>query len=193
MGFFSGKYLSFYVVNGFMMENICQYNKKIFPVFFVYLGKLYYMAKEIERRFLIDSPIPWDMGEQKLIKQGYVFVAKNKQLRVRIVGDKSFLCLKYTKNISRDEYEYEIPLLDGLEIFGKCTLTLEKIRNTIHPMNHPYVLDIDTYPNGIVVVEVEFKNEDDAHSFVKPDWFGDDITGNGKYSNIELAKQHLRF
>lgn len=109
------------------------------------------------------------------------------------MDDKSYLCLKYTKDIARDEYEYEIPLLDGLEILGKCAFTLEKIRNTVHPHNHSYVLDIDTYPNGLVVVEVEFKSVEDAEHFVKPDWFGEEVTGNSKYSNITLAKQKLHF
>jgi adenylate cyclase len=151
------------------------------------------MAKEIERKFLLDKPIPWDLGIQRLIKQGYVFITKNKQLRVRVIDHQSFLCFKHTKNIARDEYEYEIPLQDGLEMLGKCKYSMEKIRNTISPLGHPFTVDIDTYPNGIIVAEVEFKNEIDAQEFQPFDWFGKEITGDKTYSNITFAKQRLRF
>lgn len=151
------------------------------------------MAKEIERKFLLDKPIPWDLGNQKRIKQGYIFLSKNKQMRVRVIDHQSFICLKYTKDVARDEYEYEIPLLDGLEIMSKCNFTVEKIRNTIHPLGCEFTIDVDTYPNKLVVAEVEFKSELDANAFVAFDWFGEEITGKKEYSNITLAKQKLHF
>jgi adenylate cyclase len=151
------------------------------------------MAKEIERRFLIKDSIPWDLGSQKLIKQGYILIEESKQLRIRVTGDKSFLCLKYDSSLERDEYEYEIPLIDGLEILHKCELKLEKIRNTVSPIDNSYVVDIDTYPNGLIVAEVEFKSLEDANNFIIIDWFGEEITGRREYSNITLAGQNLQF
>jgi len=151
------------------------------------------MAKEIERKFLIETEISPNLGEQKLIKQGYVLLDKNKQLRVRVIDHKAFLCLKYTKNKVRDEYEYEIPLIDALEILSKCKYKLEKIRTTLSPHNGNYVVDVDTYPNGLTVAEVEFKSQEDCDAFKPIDWFGPEITGVKEYSNITLAKQKLHF
>lgn len=151
------------------------------------------MAKEIERKFLIETGVPSDLGEQKLIKQGYVLLDKNKQLRVRVIDHKAFLCLKYTKNKVRDEYEYEIPLIDALEILSKCKDKLEKIRTTLFPHNGDYVVDVDKYPNGLTVAEVEFKTQEACDSFKPIDWFGPEITGVKEYSNITLAKQKLHF
>lgn len=151
------------------------------------------MAKEIERKFLVKTELPSDLGQQKLIKQGYVLLEKNKQLRVRVIDHKGFMCLKYTKEKVRDEYEYEIPLIDALEILGKCKFKLEKIRTTIFPHNGEYVVDVDTYPNGLTVAEVEFKTQEACEIFKAPDWFGPEITGNEEYSNITLAKQKLHF
>ncbi len=151
------------------------------------------MAKEIERRFLVKDSIPWDLGEQKLIKQGYILLEKDRHLRIRIVDNKAILCLKYLGEEERDEYEYEIPLLDGLEIMNKCTLTLEKIRNTVSPLVHDYIVDIDTYPDGLIVAEVEFKSVEDAKNFTVIDWFGEEITGDWEYSNITLAGKNLHF
>ncbi len=151
------------------------------------------MAKEIERKFLIKDSIPWDLGQQKLIKQGYVLIEENKHLRIRVVDNKAILGLKFLGEQVRDEYEYEIPLIDGLEILHKCTLRLEKIRNTVSPFTADYVVDIDTYPNGLIVAEVEFKSVEDANNFNVIDWFGEEITGKREYSNITLAGQNLQF
>lgn len=151
------------------------------------------MGKEIERKFLLDKPIPWDLGNQKLIKQGYLFITKNKHLRIRIIDHNAYLCLKFTKNKTRDEYEYEVPLLDGLEMMNKCQFVVEKIRNTIHPLGQEYNIDIDTYPNGIIVAEVEFKSLNDSNTFKPFEWFGKEITGDKNYSNISFAKQKLKF
>ena len=146
------------------------------------------MAKEIERRFLIgNGPVPFDGKRPIQIKQGYILLAKNKQLRIRIVNDKkACICLKYTSKLVRDEYEYDIPLTDGVEIFDKCDLTITKTRYT---MKKPkYTIDIDIYVTGLVVIEVEFKNEKEANEFTPLNWMGEEITGNKLYSNITLAK-----
>ena len=46
-------------------------------------------------------------------------------------------------------------------------------------------MDIDIYPNGPSVVEIEYKQE-----LVQiPDYCGVEITGNPKYSNINIAKE----
>ena len=73
----------------------------------------------------------------------------------------------------------------------KCTTTLEKFRNTKLIGSEHY--DFDTYPNGIEIVEVEFKSEKDMNKWVKPKFIGREITGIKKYSNIILAKENLIF
>jgi CYTH domain-containing protein len=149
------------------------------------------MAKEIERKFLIaNRPVPYDGIRGKFLKQGYVMLSKDKQLRVRIIDEKkAFICLKYTSTFIRDEYEYEIPLLDAIEIYDKCEYTLTKTRFT---MKRKYTIDIDVYDNGLVIIEVEFKNADDANTFVPLDWMGTEVTGNKKYSNITIAKENKK-
>jgi CYTH domain-containing protein len=152
------------------------------------------MAKEIERKFLLNGPIPWNIKMKEiLIKQGYVFATKDTQFRVRLINKKSLMCLKYTKNNIRDEYEYKIPFSDGKEIYNKCEMKVEKKRSTIKPYKAPYIIDIDTYPNGLIVAEVEFKSVKESENFVPFNWFGKEITGQKSYSNITLAKQKLHF
>jgi len=147
------------------------------------------MGKEIERKFLIAGTVPYDGKPVKFIQQGYIVTSKNKQVRVRIINNKSaFICIKFTDKLVRDEYEYEIPLKDGLELFDKCKLKLNKKRYSMTKPNH---IDIDIYDDGLVVVEVEFESEEEANKFEPLRWMGAEVTGNKEYSNITIAKKLL--
>lgn len=147
------------------------------------------MGKEIERKFLIKGETPFDNKTPKLIKQGYVIVEKNRHLRVRLIGNKGILGLKFINGPVRDEFEYPIDIEEANEIYNKCRWSLEKKRITgiIDDLSY----DIDEYPNGIRVVEVEFPKE--RYKFKKPKWMGKEVSKNKKYSNITLAKKNLRF
>ena len=155
------------------------------------------MAKEIERKFLVDqSNIPYLTETAPiLITQGYAMLAPHQQLRVRLMNSKTYMCLKYTNDLARDEYEYEIPLKDGLEILSRCELIVEKLRRVHLYENggNNWKLEIDEYPNGLVVAEVEFLSVSSAEAFIPPFFFSEEITGYKEYSNITLARQNLRF
>jgi len=79
------------------------------------------LAIEIERKFLVDiSKLP-PLPKGKKITQGYL-LAHSPSIRVRIAGDKAFLTIKGKpqNHISRSEFEYEIPLDDGVELLKEC-------------------------------------------------------------------------
>lgn len=151
------------------------------------------MAKEIERKYLISEDFSKNLKTTtlyKFIQQGYIFLGENKHLRIRITDyNKCELGLKYTNGIERDEYEYQIPFKDAKEIYDRCEYTLEKKRYVLGDMDIKY--EIDEYPNGLNVVEVELPTKE--YVFIKPDWFLEEISNNINYSNIELAKQNLKF
>jgi CYTH domain-containing protein len=51
-------------------------------------------------------------------------------------------------------------------------------------------VEIDFYHDrheGLIVAEVEFDEEEAAKNFQRPDWLGDDVTGDPRYSNQLLA------
>jgi CYTH domain-containing protein len=150
------------------------------------------MGKEIERKFLLTagSPIPIPAKYTKTkIKQGYISLTEN--IRVRLIKKKAILCVKFSNGIVRDEFEYEIPFKDGKEMFNLTTKKLEKKRLSFKRFKEHY--DIDEYPNGLIVVEVEFKSIEHMEKWVKPSWIGEDITGKSEYSNLVLAEQNLKF
>jgi len=152
------------------------------------------MGKEIEKKFLLaeGASIPIPATHQKLkIKQAYICAEKGKQVRVRIINNsKAVLGIKFTQSLIRDEFEYEIPLKEAKLMYDKSTMRVEKNRLSFNRKGH---YDIDTFPNGLVTVEVEFKTIKAMEKWVKPSWLGEEITGVSKYSNITLAKKNLGF
>jgi adenylate cyclase len=78
------------------------------------------MAKEIERKFLVDkSKLPKNLPKPHNITQGYI-QAKGATVRIRISDNKAYLTLKgKTEGISRSEFEYPIPFEDAKSL--TCT------------------------------------------------------------------------
>jgi adenylate cyclase len=150
--------------------------------------------KEIEKKFLLAEgasiPIPAVFSKFK-IKQAYLFAEQDKQVRIRLSNKKATLGIKYTEGLVRDEFEYDIPIEDGKLMYNKSTNKLEKQRLSFKRGSEHY--DVDSYPNGFIVVEVEFNDEDKMDKWVKPRWIGEEVTNDPTYSNIVLAKQNLKF
>jgi len=161
------------------------------------------MAKEIERKFLLAKgssiPIPEDFQKME-IKQSYLNVGKDQQIRVRLIkrGKTTIaqICVKFTDKLIRDEFEYEIPVAEAKEMYKKCKTAIEKKRLSFISHANPKVhYDVDSFPNGMQWVEVEFKSIKQMKAWEKnkPHWIGEEITGVKKYSNITLAKKRLKF
>jgi len=146
---------------------------------------------ERERKFLLNY-LP-DLGEyfkkpQKL-KQGYLLVKKKKQFRIRITND-HYCHICYKQNINKQdryEFEYLIPKDEGFKLYDLAQFKLEKNRFITVYNNHK--VDIDIYPSGLGIVEIEF----DDHLDSLPDYCGEEVTGKKEYSNLFLAKKNNEF
>jgi adenylate cyclase len=126
------------------------------------------MAKEIERKFLVDLDKINLPAKGRVIKQGYLPVAEDVKtvVRVRIREEQAFLTVK-GENVGavRPEYEYVIPKNDALEMLNNlCRKPLiEKVRYDIQVGRHNWELDIFEGENeGLVLAEVELASEAEA-------------------------------
>lgn len=146
------------------------------------------MAKEIERKFLLEGDDWRRLAEGKLYRQGYLSSVKERTVRVRTIGQKGFLTIKgITVGATRAEYEYEIPLDD-------CNAMLDDLAEKPIIEKKRYVVafgglnwEIDEFFGenaGLVVAEVELGSEDQA--FDKPSWVGEEVTGDPRYFNSNL-------
>ena len=148
------------------------------------------MAREIERKFLIDLAKLGELTEGESIKQGYINTSNLNVVRVRVMGNCGYLTLKGESiGPSRLEYEYPIPVEDAQEILDKlCSKPLiEKHRYEVEFKNHLWEIDIFKGDNeGLVVAELEL---DEEHISVElPDWVRQEVTGDPKYYNVNLLK-----
>ncbi len=146
------------------------------------------MAKEIERKFLIDLDKLGTLENGTFIKQAYIATPDKTTVRLRLKGEDAYLTLKgANKGISRTEFEYAIPPEDAKAIMAElCTgPAIEKTRYLIEQGVHTWEVDIFYGDNdGLVVAEIELSSEDE--SFDKPDWVLEEVSGDPKYYNSSL-------
>lgn len=147
------------------------------------------MAKEIERKFLVTSE-EWRESATavQVMRQGYLSYESERTVRIRATDVTGFLTIKgITKGITRDEFEYEIPLSDALALLELSKHpAIEKKRFFIPHGAHIWEVDVFEGVNkGLVVAEIELKQEEEA--FEKPHWIGSEVSGERKYSNSALS------
>ena len=148
------------------------------------------MAEEIERKFLVRGEEWKALAKGTSYRQGYLNSIKERTVRVRTIADKGYLTVKgITTGATRSEYEYEIPAVEAdAMLTDLCEKPLiEKNRYKITMGNHIWEIDEFFGENrGLVVAEVELKSEDQA--FQKPQWIGEEVTGDPRYFNSNLIK-----
>ena len=68
-----------------------------------------------------------------------------------------------------------------------------RLRKTRHEIPWKNLkIEVDIYHgrnHGLVVAEVEFPNHASCRRFKPPRWFGREITGEKRYSNVRLARE----
>lgn len=145
------------------------------------------MGKEIERKYLVVGEAWKQLAEGVLFRQGYLNSAKERVVRVRIMGDRAALTVKgITTGATRLEFEYDIPVADAAELLELCEQPLiEKTRYRIPRGELTWEIDEFHGANdGLVVGECELESEDQAVD--KPEWIGEEVTGDPRYFNSNL-------
>lgn len=150
------------------------------------------MAVEIERKFLVKSDaFKASAKKETRITQGYLSSVPERTVRVRIKGDKGFMTIKGIGNesgASRYEWEREISVEDTQALLKICEPgVIDKTRYLVAQGEHTFEVDEFYGENeGLTVAEVELASEDEA--FEKPEWLGEEVTGDVKYYNSMLMK-----
>ncbi|WP_294591693.1 CYTH domain-containing protein [uncultured Bacteroides sp.] len=149
------------------------------------------MPQEIERKFLVTGDYKSQAYAQSHIVQGYISSARGKTVRVRIRDTKGYLTIKGAANASgtsRYEWEKEIPLNEAEDLMKLCEPgIIDKTRYLVRSGNHTFEVDEFYGENaGLVVAEVELSAENEP--FEKPDFIGQEVTGDVRYYNSQLMK-----
>ena len=151
------------------------------------------MGREIERKFLVAGD-SWRRAAGVELRQGYLIGGKKSTVRVRILGERGFLTVKGpTVGATRLEYEYEIPLSHAEEMLAElCEKPLiEKTRYRVP--SGGLVIEVDEFlgeNRGLIVAEIELESE--CQPFRKPDWLGEEVTGDPRYYNSNLTRHPFK-
>ena len=149
------------------------------------------MAQEIERKFLVKGDFKREVFKSTRITQGYLSSVPERTVRVRVKGEKGFITIKGIGNesgASRYEWEKEIPVDEVRDLLKICEPgVIDKTRYLVK--NGDYTFEVDEFygdNDGLTVAEIELPSEDAV--FNKPEWLGDEVTGDVRFYNSMLMK-----
>jgi CYTH domain-containing protein len=144
---------------------------------------------EIERKFRLSRLPDLSGSDADPIEQGYLAVGAEGEVRLRRKGERTLLTVKRGSGLSRGEAEVEV----STEQFDALWPLTEgrRLRKRRHRLSHDGVkIEVDVYEGeleGLAVAEVEFASEEEARAFRPPAWLGDEVTGDDRFLNENLA------
>lgn len=148
------------------------------------------MRFEIERKFLVIHD-GWRNAATRVrhLKDGLIGQFGRGKVRVRLDQDGAWLTVKGARadGIARPEFEYEIPRDDAADMLRTvCTgCLIEKDRFCVPHAG--LVWEVDVFRGslaGIVLAELELEDEDQP--FARPDWVGEEVTGDLRFRQSTL-------
>ena len=147
--------------------------------------------REIERKFLVNW-LPENLKRSRsfVIEQGYLATElAGRQVRLRKRGHTASLTFKDRRGSHREEREIKLSPKQFAALWpGTAGRRLRKVRYEV-PWNN-VMIEVDIYRGrhaGLVVAEVEFPDSASCRRFNAPWWFGREVTGEKRYSNVRLA------
>ena len=146
---------------------------------------------EIERKFLVTSTeFLSESVQSNRIVQGYLNSNPERTVRIRIKGMQGFITNKGKGNESgttRFEWEKEIEVTEAEQLLLLCEdSVIDKVRYEIPFGKHLYEVDVFEGDNkGLIIAEIELNDENE--SFEKPNWLGEEVTGDDRYYNASLS------
>lgn len=147
---------------------------------------------EIERKFLVrDSSYKQQARSSSHIRQGYICSGGGRTVRVRLRDDEAFLTIKGPSidgGLSRYEFETSIDKIEGEQLLLLCEPgIIDKTRYLVDSGAHTFEVDEFHGDNdGLVMAEVELHSPDEPYK--KPDFIGDEVTGDRRYYNSHLRR-----
>jgi adenylate cyclase len=152
---------------------------------------------EIERKFLVSNIEDCLRHHVKSIDivQGYLSFDSARSIRIRKTDKKAYITIKGKSNKAGDtrfEWDKEITKNEATQLFALSLGQIIKKKRYIVPHNsHLFEVDVFSKPfEGLVVAEVELSAANEHLEL--PKWIGEEVTGDIRYYNSDLAKKGLK-
>lgn len=153
------------------------------------------MLQEIERKFLVCGDFKTEAYKATHIMQGYL--SHKPSVRVRIGGETGYITIKgpvSKSGMSRFEWEKEISVDEAMALLQLAEPGLiDKTRYLIKNTDGKHVWEVDEFHGdneGLIVAEIELDNEHEP--FDKPEWIGEEVTGDSRYFNSALKNRPFK-
>ena len=147
------------------------------------------MAKEIERKYLVDLTRWQPQGKGIRIMQCYLVRSEKMTLRLRLADDQAFLTIKgRTSGISRSEFEYNIPRKDALDMLKEFPVSASVCKTRYYEQIGAHRWEVDIFEGanaGLAVAEIELTAADET--FELPPWVLQEVSDDRRYRNAYLA------
>lgn len=146
---------------------------------------------EIERKYLVkELPKNLENYPCKEIEQGYLNT--DPVVRIRRFNDKYILTYKGKGLMVREEYNLPLNAESFAHLKEKIDGRLIQKHRYLIPYDEKYTIELDIFGGDLAplqLAEVEFKTEEEANSFMPPEWFGEDVTFSTDYHNSTLSQK----
>lgn len=143
---------------------------------------------EIEKKYLVKY-LP-DINNLKKYKIIQAYISREPVLRIRQKNDEFFFTFKGKGFLKRVEFEEKITKYEFENLLKKIEGNIIEKNRYIYPLANNLIAEIDIFEkpfNDICIVEVEFNEESQIQNFTPPDWFGQDITEDFRYTNSYMS------
>lgn len=152
---------------------------------------------EIEKKFRIKKlPDHLEDYPKKEMEQGYL--CTRPVVRIRKSNDRYILTYKSSvspsaENNVRMSQEMEAELTEEGYLHLREKVDDHLIRKTRYmiPLPSGHTGELDVFHgrlDGLYFIEVEFADEEDAQHFTPPDWFGENVSYDERFSNSFLSR-----
>lgn len=113
-------------------------------------------------------------------------------MRIRAAGQRAFLTIKSREpGLSRQEFEYPVPIADAEALMALAETSLEKTRHHVRHAGALWEVDVFHGANeGLVLAEIELASEDAPVRV--PSWAGREVTGDPRFFSAYLARHPFR-
>lgn len=143
---------------------------------------------EIERKYLIRILPDLKQYPYHLIEQAYLCTSP--VVRIRRQDDSYFLTYKGSGMLAREEYNLPLTQSAYQHLLPKADGNILTKKRYLIPLEHDLTAELDIFEgmfDGLMLVEVEFPDQNGADSFCPPHWFGEEVTFSKLYHNSVLS------
>lgn len=145
---------------------------------------------EIEKKYLLKTLPDFENYSFRRIEQAYLCTRpvvrvrqEDEQFYMTYKGDGMMAREEYNLPLTREAYEHLREKADGNVI--------SKTRYLIPLNKEGLVAEVDVFEPPfapLVMAEVEFESKEQAEAFQAPEWFGEEVTYDGRYHNSFMSK-----